>query len=178
MKKNIVCFEKGREVNGAKTRREIFSFLKRELPGKDGSENIRWNFSKFLIDSEGKPYKRYGYRVEPNDMVEGIEYLLTLKEMKEAEEKARRMEEQVKELMKQTKVAEKLAHEEEKKTSKEGRLHKKAGDRKNGQETRFHKAEEKMREMEIKIEEPEQRIENARRERIGCTAPIPKEDLS
>jgi glutathione peroxidase len=70
MKKNIVCFEKGREVNGAKTRREIFSFLKRELPGKDGSENIRWNFSKFLIDSEGKPYKRYGYRVEPNDMVE------------------------------------------------------------------------------------------------------------
>mmetsp|Transcript_25584 Transcript_25584/g.37966 ORF Transcript_25584/g.37966 Transcript_25584/m.37966 type:complete len:224 (-) Transcript_25584:232-903(-) len=165
-KKDIVWFENG-EVNGANTR-EIFSFLKRELPGRDGSNNIRWNFSKFLIDSEGKPYKRYGPTVEPNGMVEGIEYLLTLKETKEAQEKAMRMEEQVKELTKKAKIAAKEASGEEKKASREGRLQKKASERKFVQETRLNEAEEKIREMEKQIEESEERAKNARRERIRC----------
>ena len=56
----LTFFKKG-DVNGRKTR-EVFSFLKRELPDEeDGDRDIRWNFTKFLLDREGKPVKRYGW---------------------------------------------------------------------------------------------------------------------
>jgi glutathione peroxidase-family protein len=41
----LMFFEK-RDVNGAKTR-EVFSFLKKELPADDGTTDVRWNFSKY-----------------------------------------------------------------------------------------------------------------------------------
>lgn len=56
-------FKKG-AVNGKKTR-EVYSFLKRELPSSDGTGDIRWNFAKFLVDHKGVPYKRYGPKVNP-----------------------------------------------------------------------------------------------------------------
>jgi len=71
-------FEKG-HVNGEKTR-EVFSFLKRELPAKDGTSDIEWNFVKFLIDHEGKPYKRSGSKKPPLAMRDDIELLLKKKE--------------------------------------------------------------------------------------------------
>jgi glutathione peroxidase len=71
-------FEKG-EVNGSGTR-EVYSFLKRELPNHDGTGDIRWNFAKFLVDHEGKPYKRYGPKTAPLDMKDDIEELLKRKQ--------------------------------------------------------------------------------------------------
>ena len=37
---------------------------------------IPFNFSKFLIDAEGKVYKYYGPPVEPFEIVSDIEFLL------------------------------------------------------------------------------------------------------
>jgi len=68
-------FEKG-HVNGADTR-DTFSILKKNLPNNDGTNDIRWNFAKFLIDHEGKPYKRYSPKASPFTMKEDIEELLT-----------------------------------------------------------------------------------------------------
>lgn len=75
----INWFHKG-EVNGGNTR-EIYSFLKRELPNSDGTVDIRWNFAKFLVDHEGKPYKRFGPKTPPLAMKDDIEDLLKKKEM-------------------------------------------------------------------------------------------------
>lgn len=41
----------------------LFSYLKESLPGIMGSKAIKWNFTKFLVDKTGIPYKRYA----PND---------------------------------------------------------------------------------------------------------------
>ena len=77
-KDKFTWFEKG-HVNGKDTR-EVYSFLKQNLPSDDGTTDIRWNFAKFLVDSEGNPYKRYGPKTNPNDMVDDIETLLKKKE--------------------------------------------------------------------------------------------------
>lgn len=44
MPEKLHFFEKA-DVNGANAR-EVFSFLKDALPNDDGTNNIRWNFSK------------------------------------------------------------------------------------------------------------------------------------
>jgi glutathione peroxidase len=46
------------EVNGDNAH-ELFKYLKKELPGLLGSK-IKWNFTKFLIDDQGQPNKRFG----------------------------------------------------------------------------------------------------------------------
>lgn len=81
----FIFFEKG-NVNGKDTR-EIFSFLKQKLPSQDGSTDIRWNFTKFLVDHEGNPYKRYGPTETPSVMKEDIEVLLQKKEESEKKSK-------------------------------------------------------------------------------------------
>lgn len=78
----VTWFEKG-DVNGANTR-EVFSFLKRELPSEDGTADVRWNFAKFLVDHNGAPYKRYGPKTSPLEIKNDIEFLL--KKKKEEEE--------------------------------------------------------------------------------------------
>jgi glutathione peroxidase-family protein len=47
MPEKLDFFEKA-DVNGANAR-EVFSFLKRELPSKEGSDDIRWNFGTCYI---------------------------------------------------------------------------------------------------------------------------------
>lgn len=66
-------------MNGKDTR-EVYSLLKKALPWEDGTTDIRWNFAKFLVDHEGKPYKRYGSKTPPMEMKEDIEELLAKKE--------------------------------------------------------------------------------------------------
>ena len=70
----IVYFEKA-DVNGAKAR-EVFSFLKEQLPFDDGTTNVLWNFGKFLIDHEGNPSERFGSKTPAMDMKSSIVRLL------------------------------------------------------------------------------------------------------
>jgi glutathione peroxidase len=56
------------EVNGAGAH-PLFAFLKRQQRGFLGSEAIKWNFTKFLVDREGLVLRRYG----PNETPEQIE---------------------------------------------------------------------------------------------------------
>src|SRR5580765_134307 len=44
------------DVNGAKAH-PLYAYLKKEEPGFLGSQAIKWNFTKFLIDSKGKTVK-------------------------------------------------------------------------------------------------------------------------
>ena len=56
------------EVNGAKAH-PLWQWLKKEKPGLLGMEAIKWNFTKFLLDRNGKVVKRYA----PTDTPEKIE---------------------------------------------------------------------------------------------------------
>jgi glutathione peroxidase len=56
------------EVNGAGAH-PVFQHLKREAPGILGTEAIKWNFTKFLVDRDGRVVKRYA----PTDTPEAIE---------------------------------------------------------------------------------------------------------
>lgn len=63
------------DVNGAETH-PLYGFLKNAQPGILGSESIKWNFTKFLVDKDGKVVKRYGSKTAPEDIREDIEALL------------------------------------------------------------------------------------------------------
>lgn len=63
------------DVNGSGTH-PLFVFLKENLPGLMGFELIKWNFTKFLIDRNGVPVKRYAPNTEPKDLETDIEKLL------------------------------------------------------------------------------------------------------
>jgi glutathione peroxidase len=56
------------EVNGKGTH-PLYQHLKSEAPGVLGSEAIKWNFTKFLVDKQGRVVRRYA----PNDKPESIE---------------------------------------------------------------------------------------------------------
>ena len=63
------------EVNGDGTD-PLYRHLKREAPGALGSERIKWNFTKFLVDAEGNVVKRYAPVVKPRDIEKDIRKLL------------------------------------------------------------------------------------------------------
>jgi len=62
-------------VNGEDTH-PIFAFLKAGAPGVLGTEGIKWNFTKFLVDRDGKVVDRYASAYKPEDMAGDIEQLL------------------------------------------------------------------------------------------------------
>lgn len=62
------------DVNGKNTH-PVFAYLKKELPGTLDSR-IKWNFTKFLVTSEGKPFKRYAPTVKPLKIEKDILKLL------------------------------------------------------------------------------------------------------
>jgi glutathione peroxidase len=53
----------------------LFKYLKEEKGGMLGSK-IKWNFTKFLVDREGKVIKRYAPTIEPEKLAKDIEKLL------------------------------------------------------------------------------------------------------
>jgi glutathione peroxidase len=55
-------------VNGAEAH-PLYRFLKQARPGLLGLESIKWNFTKFLINKDGEPVKRYA----PSDKPESLE---------------------------------------------------------------------------------------------------------
>ncbi len=54
-------------VNGAKAD-PFYNFLKLEKPGVAGTPQIKWNFTKFLINKNGEVVKRFSPQVESNEI--------------------------------------------------------------------------------------------------------------
>jgi glutathione peroxidase len=63
------------DVNGD-TAAPLFRHLKSEARGVLGSEAIKWNFTKFLVDRDGKVVERYGPTTAPESIEKDIERLL------------------------------------------------------------------------------------------------------
>jgi len=63
------------EVNGNHTH-PLYQLLKKSAPGVLGTEAIKWNFTKFLIDREGKVIKRYATADKPESLANDIEALI------------------------------------------------------------------------------------------------------
>ncbi len=63
------------DVNGEHTH-PLYVFLKKEATGFLGSESIKWNFTKFLIDKDGTVIDRYGSTTKPASIAKDIEKLL------------------------------------------------------------------------------------------------------
>ena len=63
------------EVNGDGAH-PLYNFLKQEAPGVLGSKGIKWNFTKFLVNKDGKVMKRYAPTDKPEAIRKDIEKLL------------------------------------------------------------------------------------------------------
>ena len=62
------------DVNGDEAH-PLFVYLKDELSGTLG-DKVKWNFTKFLIDRNGKPVKRYASTTKPEKIEKDIVKLL------------------------------------------------------------------------------------------------------
>lgn len=65
------------DVNG-ENEIPLYSFLKSQESGILGTQSIKWNFTKFLVDSNGKVIERYGSITKPMDIEPAIKRLLGL----------------------------------------------------------------------------------------------------
>lgn len=63
------------EVNGRHAH-PLYRYLTNEKRGVLGSKNIKWNFTKFLVDKNGNPIKRYAPTVKPEEIAKDIERYL------------------------------------------------------------------------------------------------------
>ena len=63
------------DVNGGDAH-PLFSYLKKEARGVLGSKAIKWNFTKFLVNREGKVVARYAPNDKPEDIKADIQKLL------------------------------------------------------------------------------------------------------
>jgi glutathione peroxidase len=63
------------DVNGGDAA-PLYQHLKKARPGLLGSEAIKWNFTKFLVDRKGNVVERYAPNVEPEMIAGDIEKLL------------------------------------------------------------------------------------------------------
>ena len=63
------------DVNGPDAH-PLFQHLKREAKGLLGSEGVKWNFTKFLVNQKGEVVGRYSPTTKPDAIREDIEKLL------------------------------------------------------------------------------------------------------
>jgi len=63
------------EVNGGNTH-PLYQWLKNAKPGVLGTEAIKWNFTKFLIDGNGAVVRRYGSADKPESIETDVAALL------------------------------------------------------------------------------------------------------
>jgi glutathione peroxidase len=66
------------DVNGERAH-PLYKFLKREKPGllgPLGGGAIKWNFTKFLVDRNGKVVARFASTTKPQSLTKDIEHLL------------------------------------------------------------------------------------------------------
>ena len=59
------------DVNGDNAA-ELYQWLKSEQPGADGKSDIPWNFTKFLVDGNGKAVARFEPTVTPEEIGEQL----------------------------------------------------------------------------------------------------------
>ncbi len=63
------------DVNGPSAH-PLYAWLKAQKPGLLGTEGIKWNFTKFLVDRTGQVSDRFAPNVRPEDLEGAIEALL------------------------------------------------------------------------------------------------------
>lgn len=63
------------EVNG-KNAHPVYKYLKSNLSGGLFGSRIKWNFTKFVIDKNGEPFKRYAPTTSPEKMEADIKSIL------------------------------------------------------------------------------------------------------
>jgi glutathione peroxidase len=63
------------EVNGEGAH-PLYRYLKSERSGLLGTEGIKWNFTKFLVDRKGKVVDRFSPSTKPSELSAAIEDLL------------------------------------------------------------------------------------------------------
>lgn len=54
----------------------LFKYLSKEAPGVLGSKSVKWNFTKFLVDQEGRVLKRFAPQTTPDQIEADISKLL------------------------------------------------------------------------------------------------------
>ena len=63
------------DVNGP-TADPLYKYLCETKPGLLGSKNIKWNFTKFLVDQKGNVVSRFAPNTKPEDIEKEIEALI------------------------------------------------------------------------------------------------------
>ncbi|XQW83620.1 glutathione peroxidase [Thalassotalea piscium] len=63
------------DVNGEQAH-PLFKFIKKQAPGILGTESIKWNFTKFLINKNGEVVKRFASATKPKALTADIQALL------------------------------------------------------------------------------------------------------
>ncbi len=63
------------DVNGEQAN-PLYQWLKKEKPGLLGLENVKWNFTKFLIDRDGLVVDRFAPTTKPESLAEQISEML------------------------------------------------------------------------------------------------------
>ena len=63
------------DVNGSRAH-PLYKFLKSEATGLMGSKNIKWNFTKFLVDTEGNVVERFAPSTTPEKIAASVATLL------------------------------------------------------------------------------------------------------
>ena len=63
------------EVNGLNAH-PLFKALKQAAPGLLGTQAIKWNFTKFLVDGKGRVLRRYAPSDKPETLAQDIEAAL------------------------------------------------------------------------------------------------------
>lgn len=63
------------DVNG-KDAHPLFQYLSKEAPGLLGSKAIKWNFTKFLVDRDGRVVERFSPQATPAEIEDAIKKLI------------------------------------------------------------------------------------------------------
>jgi len=63
------------EVNGDNTC-DLYKILKTQQPAEDGTEDLPWNFTKFLVDKNGTVIKRFNPQTTPEEIKEALPSLM------------------------------------------------------------------------------------------------------
>lgn len=66
------------DVNGVYTH-PLFRYLREQTPGLLGINTVKWNFTKFLVDTKGNVIKRFAPTTKPSEILKDIETLLSVK---------------------------------------------------------------------------------------------------